>query len=376
MTRLDWYIFRQVIVATIFVTVTLTGVVWLMQSLRFIEMIVTRGLSGQVFLYLTLLLLPSFLSIILPLALVIAVIFTYNKLLSDSELVVMRAGGCSQYGLARPAILLSLLIMIIGYSLSLYLVPSSFRTFKDLQFQLRNSFPAVLLQEGVFSPMGKGITVFIRERSDRGGLKGIIVHDARTPSSPITMMADEGAIVPGKNGPKVIMVNGNRQQVDRVSGQLSVLYFDRYSFDLEAAGAKSTARWREPKERYLNELFFLSGQEDKIYNFHKLRMEGHYRLSMPLLSIGLVLGALGILLGGDLNRRGQAPRILFATALTISTELAHFALQNLGERMPHLTLGMYALPLVPAVLGIIFLSSWKPIFSWTEIKAYASRSAD
>jgi len=189
-------------------------------------------------------------------------------------------------------------------------------------------------------------------------------------------MADEGAVVPGKNGPKVIMVNGNRQQVDRVSGQLSVLYFDRYSFDLAAAGAKSASRWREPKERYLNELFFFSGQEEKIYNFHKLRMEGHYRLSAPLLSIGLVLSALGILLGGDLNRRGQAPRILFATALTISIELAHFALQNLGERMPHLTLGMYALPLVPAFLGIIFLSSWKPILSWTEMKAHAPRSSD
>ena len=171
MTRLDWYIFRQVIVATVFLTVTLTGVVWLLQSLRFIELIVTRGLSGQVFMYFTLLLLPSLLSVILPLALVIAVIFTYNRLLNDSELIVMRAGGCSQYGLAKPAILVSLLVMFIGYSLSLYLLPTSFRTFKDLQTQLRDSVPAVLLQEGVFSQMGKDITVFIRKKSDQGALK-------------------------------------------------------------------------------------------------------------------------------------------------------------------------------------------------------------
>ncbi|MEC9078349.1 MAG: LPS export ABC transporter permease LptF [Pseudomonadota bacterium] len=376
MTRLDWYIFRQVTAATVFLTVTLTGVVWLMQSLRFIEMIVTRGLSGQVFLYLTLLLLPSLLSIILPLALVMAVLFTYNRLLSDSELIVIRAGGCSQYGLAKPAILVSLLVMIIGYSLSLYLLPTSFRNFKDLQFQLRNSIPGVLLQEGVFSQMGEGITVFIRKRSDRGELNGIIIHDARLPNSPITMMADEGVIVPGKNGPRVIMVKGNRQQADQISGQLSVLYFDRYSFELASVGKKSSRSWREPKERYLNELFFSSALEKKIHQFHKLRMEGHFRLSMPLLSIGLVLGALGILLSGDLNRRGQAPRILSAVAFSVGIQLGHFALQNLGEKMQYLTLGMYVLPILPALLGIVFLRSWRPIFFWSEKKTNPSSGHD
>ena len=63
--RIDRYIFRQLAGATIFVAATLTGVVWLTQSLRFVEMIVNRGLSVPLFLYFTMLLLPSFLFIII-----------------------------------------------------------------------------------------------------------------------------------------------------------------------------------------------------------------------------------------------------------------------------------------------------------------------
>jgi len=364
--KLDWYLFRQLLAATLFVTVTLTGVVWLMQSLRFIEMIVNRGLSVPVFVYFTFLLLPTFISVILPIALVAAVIFVYNRLLTDSELIVMRAGGYSQFGLAKPAIVLSFLILIVSFSLSLYLLPSSFRNFKDLEFSLRNSFPTVLLQEGVFNQMTKGITVYIRKREKNGELQGIVIHDTRTPKTPITIMADKGAIVAGDNGPRVIMVDGNRQQVDRNTGQLSLLYFDRYSFDLDTVSKDRTVRWREPKERYLHELFFPDSQEKILWNFHKLRMEGHYRLSMPLLPLGLTLSVLAFLLSGDFNRRGQLWRVLAAVGVTLCIELGHLGVQNLGERTPQLTLGMYAVPLLPAGIALFVMSPWSRIFRRTE----------
>jgi len=364
--KLDWYLFRQLLAATLFVTVTLTGVVWLMQSLRFIEMIVNRGLSVPVFVYFTFLLLPTFISVILPIALVAAVIFVYNRLLTDSELIVMRAGGYSQFGLAKPAIVLSFLILIVSFSLSLYLLPSSFRNFKDLEFSLRNSFPTVLLQEGVFNQMTKGITVYIRKREKNGELQGIVIHDTRTPKTPITIMANKGAIVAGDNGPRVIMVDGNRQQVDRNTGQLSLLYFDRYSFDLDTVSKDRTVRWREPKERYLHELFFPDSQEKILWNFHKLRMEGHYRLSMPLLPLGLTLSVLAFLLSGDFNRRGQLWRVLAAVGVTLCIELGHLGVQNLGERTPQLTLGMYAVPLLPAGIALFVMSPWSRIFRRTD----------
>lgn len=318
MNKIDRYIFRQLFATTLFVAIALTGVVWLTQSLRFVEMIVNRGLSASLFLYFTMLLLPSFLVIILPVALFVAVLFTYNRLLIDSELVVLRAGGYSQYSLARPAMTLTLIVMLACYALTLYFMPASYREFKDLQFTLRNSYPTVLLQEGVFSPVMKGVTVYVGSRSSEGELSGIIVHDARNRKQPVTMMAERGSIVAGKSGPRVVLVTGSRQQVDEEDGSLSLLYFDRYSFDLSTAKNAGQDRWREPRERYLDELFFSEDRTNSIYNFYKLRMEGHHRLAMPLLPLGFTLVGLTFLLGGDFNRRGQLFRILGAVSTVIA----------------------------------------------------------
>ena len=112
---MDRYIFGRIFWWTVFVTACLTCVVWLSQSLKFIEMIVSRSLSVSMFVYFTALMLPTFLALILPIALLFAVLFTYNKLTVDSELVVMRAAGFSQWSLARPALMVGAAATLVGY---------------------------------------------------------------------------------------------------------------------------------------------------------------------------------------------------------------------------------------------------------------------
>ena len=90
MARLDRYILHQCFGVMIFVTATLSAAIWLAQSLRLIDLIVNRGLSADVFLYLAILILPRFLNIVLPIGAFIAVLFTFNRLIAESELVVMR----------------------------------------------------------------------------------------------------------------------------------------------------------------------------------------------------------------------------------------------------------------------------------------------
>src|SRR5436305_2938681 len=102
MKRLDRYILRQCFGVMIFVTAALSCAIWLAQSLRLIDLIVNRGLSVDVFLYLAVLILPRFLDIVLPIGLFISVLFTFNRLITESELVVMRAAGLGPFALATP----------------------------------------------------------------------------------------------------------------------------------------------------------------------------------------------------------------------------------------------------------------------------------
>src|SRR5690606_33110333 len=133
------------------ITFTLTGIIWLTQSLRFIDFIVNRGLGLASFVYLSSLLLPFLLSIIMPVALYSAILFVYNKLIMDSELVVLKSVGVSRFGLAKPALIIGGGVMLFSYFISLYLLPASYREFKDMQMYIRNTYASVLLQEGVFN---------------------------------------------------------------------------------------------------------------------------------------------------------------------------------------------------------------------------------
>ncbi len=96
MKSISRYLLAQLVVVTLAVTVVLTAVVWLIRSLRFIDLIVNRGLPVDTFFWLMILLLPSFMAVVLPIATFCAVLFVYNKLTMDSEMVAMRAAGLSQ----------------------------------------------------------------------------------------------------------------------------------------------------------------------------------------------------------------------------------------------------------------------------------------
>src|SRR3989442_6143379 len=86
MTGLDRYMLRQCLSVMIFVTAALSAAVWLAQSLRVVDLIVNRGLSAEVFLYLSLLILPRVFGIVLPVRAFIAVLFLFNRLLSVIDL--------------------------------------------------------------------------------------------------------------------------------------------------------------------------------------------------------------------------------------------------------------------------------------------------
>src|ERR1700693_581906 len=168
MKRLDRYILRQCFGVMIFVTAALSAAIWLAQSLRLVDLIVNRGLSVEFFVYLALLILPRFLNIVVPIGAFIAVLFVFNRLTSESELVVMRAAGLGPLVLARPVFILAGLGFVAMMSLSAYFLPASNREFKDLQFEIRNRFVSALLQEGAFTTVSDKLTIYIGGPRRRG----------------------------------------------------------------------------------------------------------------------------------------------------------------------------------------------------------------
>ena len=128
-SHLDWYIFRQLVLGLLAVTTGLTMLIWLVQSLRFVDLVVNHGLSLWVFLKLTGLLIPSFVTVILPITTFVIVQFTYQRLAGDRELTVMRAMGLSPSALSRPVMAVVMLVVAAGYALNLSVVPADSHRF-------------------------------------------------------------------------------------------------------------------------------------------------------------------------------------------------------------------------------------------------------
>ncbi|MCH2548005.1 MAG: LPS export ABC transporter permease LptF [Alphaproteobacteria bacterium] len=343
MYRYSKYITGQLGGATLFVASGLTCVIWLTQSLRFVDLIVNSGLDMLAFIYLTTMMLPSLLGFMLPIALAISTLYTYHKLLADSELVVLKSAGLSRWQLAKPAVMFAIGIVVLGYVISLYLLPVSYRQYKDMQAFARDNYAALLLQEGVFNNPVPGLTVFIRERNDDGTLRGILVHDNRDPDAPVTMMAEEGQLVKTPRGPSFILKNGNRQEIDHQEEQLSFLGFDDYVLDISLFTKTGNKRVRDEKERYLGEL--LNPEENATpVQRAEFRAEAHQRLTWPLQNMALTLFVMSMLLAGQFNRRGNWRRYTITLVSVGMLLAAVVAISNIVVKHPNLIVFMYLLP--------------------------------
>jgi lipopolysaccharide export system permease protein len=349
MRRLDRYVLFQLLGSMVFITIVLSAAIWLAQSLRLIDLIVNKGLSFTLFLYLVVLVLPRFLDVVLPIALFIAVLFTYAKLTAESELVVMRAVGLGPGGLARPGLMLAGASVVALFVLSGWLLPAATRAFKDLQFAIRHQFVSSVVQEGTFTTVSDRLTVYVRERTPSGELTGILIQDEREPSRPVTIIADRGVIVETPSGPRVVMENGTRQQLDTAAGRLSMLSFERYTLDLGEIRDAPGARLREPRERYVHELWREPAEDPALL------AERHLRIAGPLAALSFTLVPLACLLTGEFNRRGQARRILTAVVLAFIFEAVDLGIRNAVNRAPMLIPLVYVSSLTPALLAAWFL---------------------
>lgn len=355
MNRITRYVLRQTLVLAVFVCAALSIAIWLVQSLRLIDLIVNRGLSIGLFLYLAVLILPRFVEVVLPIAVFVAVLFVYNRMINESELIVMRAAGMSQWALARPAMIAGTIAMLILYALTTTIIPAANRNFKDLQFKIRNRFASVLIQDGVFSTVSDHLMVYVAKRNAEGELLSLLIYDTRDPERPVTIFAERGALVDTPDGPRILMINGTRQQRTISNGHLSVLTFAKYTLDLSQFADAPGVRDRQPDERYMSELLFPSGRNTTPAAERALFVELNTRLAAPLLALSMAALPLLCLLTGEFNRRGQSRRITVAIGIAFMLELVDIGLKDLAGRSDSAVLLLYVNALLPLLAAFWML---------------------
>lgn len=350
MQIIDRYVFRQIVTATIFIVLVLAVLVLLTQSLRYLELVMNAGASGMTFWAVTFLALPSFFEVIVPIGSVAAVMFIYNRLILDSELVVLKALGFSPLRLARPALILAVCLSVFLFAVMGWIAPDSKASSIALRKDIKARMSSLIFRDGIFNKAGDGLMVFVRDRDDSGDLLGLVIYDARKQDeTPSTVIAARGVLVSTDKGHQVLVYDGSRQQLDQKTGVLRRLDFDQYTVDLPDAEQTAKSRTKEADELTLGELFRALKSEKNLNERRQVRLELYKRFLTPLFVYTLMMVALVALLQGNHERRGQGRRITFATLTIVGIEIIYLTSYNLAKTSPT----GYALMILTVLLPIV-----------------------
>ena len=370
MSQVFRYITTQLFMSTLLITFVMTGVIWLFVAVRAVESMVNRGLSAKLFLTLTALQLPNFLIQILPIAVFIAVLFVYARLDSDREITILRAAGMSSFSLSKPAILLGSMVTILVYILTLYATPITYKYFRNLQWDIRYSLAHIILKEGVFNSFAKNITVYVRQRASEIELRGLLVHDGRDSNKPITYHAESGTLVESANSAKVVLLKGNSIVVDKRNPEVNrVVFFDRHILDLADIVHKPKLRFREARERNVDELLNLRKEDlGNPRDFGKFVVEGHQRLASPMTALGFALIAFVVLFTGDFSRRGHLKRVIIGVAIFVCLIALNLGLINLCAKNLRLIPAIYVGNGLPVIFSLAILLAPIRLKNWCRLK--------
>jgi lipopolysaccharide export system permease protein len=353
MGSIDRYIFRTTLASFALVLVSLTGVIWITQALRGIDLMTSQGQTVATFLGLTSLVIPALVLIIAPIALMIAISHTLNKLATDSEIIVMNAAGFSPFRLFRPFVHATIVVALLVAFIAAYLAPDGMRRIKHWDAEITADVLTNILQPGRFAQLDQNLTIRIRERQPGGVLLGIFIDDRRDPKERVTIVADHGTIVKSGDGSFLVLEDGNLQRFEAGKRDPALVAFGRYAFDMSkfSQGHDTSLGIRE---RYLWELLW-PDQNEAMYKqlSGQFRAELHDRFLAPIYPFAFAALTFAFLGAPRTTRQSRNFSIGGSILAVFGLRMAGFACSVMAVKSPLAALVQYLL-----LAGAIGLGLW------------------
>lgn len=333
MNSLDRYILRQCLTPLAMILIVVTTIVWMTQALQRVDILVEYGQGFAVFSYLSILIIPSLLAVIIPFAVFGAVVYALYRMHTDSEIAVMFAAGVGRARIAAPLLLVTFIGALVTFYVNVDLMPRSYRILKERIADIRADFASSLIRSGEFANIVDGFTIYVEEARPGGQFIGLLINDHRNGDSPETYMAERAVMQETDAGPVIFLKDGNIQRVAQYTGDVSIIRFEEWAINIDNLRQGPREFYLEETERYLGELFNPDLSKPYDRNFAgKLIAEGHARIAGPIYTFAYVLAGLYALIGGAYSRRGYFARVAAASAAIFALRVAGFLAQGFAEQ--------------------------------------------
>ncbi|PCJ24713.1 MAG: hypothetical protein COA94_07070 [Rickettsiales bacterium] len=322
------YILSSILPPMAMLTLILTSLVWITQTLKYIFLI-DKGIALATFFRLTILLVPYLLYMILPIITVITIIYVYNHLQDGRQLIIFRNSGLSNYQLAKPALLVAICFTIITWYISMHLMPFSYNLMKQEMANFKEGYISKIIDAKTFNQISKYHTVYVDKKNPDGTLEAVLLFDNKVSANRTMLFAKTGRItISDEQHIEFELNDGFRHSYDHL-GNLTKLYFDNLAVIIN--GETNASHTRKNSELFINEMLFPDASLP-LKKRNRLIADGHSRLVWPLFNFAFVFLALSIFLNQPHNRRAHIkPFILTFLPLLLASYL-HFTLQKLAYK--------------------------------------------
>jgi lipopolysaccharide export system permease protein len=357
MKVVERYIMRRAFAVFIAALVWTLAIVWTTQVLARIDLVTDSGQSALTFFEVASLILPSIIPIVVPFALVVAVAQTLSAMNSDSELAVVNASGASRWTIVRPIMLLALGASVFSFVVDNGIDPYARQKNRELVASARADLLSLIIQEGTFRKIDDGLFLQIGERLPDNRLGGIFVADSREEGINLIYYAKTGAII--ENGAeKVLMMNDGVIHRKTPNGDLSVIRFTSYAFDMSAFMSAASGFSLLPKDQTTQYLLNPS-PNDKAFQHQpeSYRAEVNQRFTEWSYSLVFALIALAVASDARSHREARIHPLITAITIALFVRWLGFFAAGKADTAPKFAYMVYGVPIVSSAVAIWFIAS-------------------
>ena len=359
---IDRYVAREVLAPFALGVLLLTFALVTGRLLKLTEMVVNHGVTVSAVASLIGFIMPAFLELTFPMAVLLGVLMGFGRMSGDRELIAARACGISLYRLAVPVMGVALAVYVLSSWLAFSVRPWANRNLDERLFELTQTTSSAGLKEKVFNRNFPGLVVYVDDISPADeSLHGVLISDARASGQQNTIIARSGIIIPDRANKSITLrlFNGSLFGVEARSDASHVTSFHIY--DLSVHPAEGLVGERSADEMTYAELMRTilharaAGKPD-----YDAETELASKYTLPFTT--MLFALIGIPLGLKPARGGQSERFGVAIALFF----LYYSLMRAGEALAQRgRLGAFPAMSIPDIVFAI-LAGWLFLRSATD----------
>lgn len=357
------YIFKELF-PIFFVSVIFFLFLFLMARMLYIvNLVINYNLSLKAIIIIIGLTLPSFLTYILPLSVMMSILLSTLRLSGDNEILALKTSGFSLYQLLPPVLAFCLLGVVLTMFMTIMIIPKTQGLLISTMTQQIAANANVGLKEQTFNTNIDNVIIYAGEiDTHSGSMSNIFIEDKSNPEVSVTVTAPRGLLLTdaGSQTISLVLFDGEALQTNLKDKTANDVKFSKFElhYDLkEILGvlekAENNKNRKEMSLKELRKTIELTAElKDKNYYRAIVALADRFSFPFSCLFLGVLVFALGAQL--HVNRKS------FGLLLGFVFFLLYYVLYSMGHSMAKKGqidpwMGSWLANVVFAVLAIYFL---------------------